>query len=69
MTFPQSVMIWAAMSSAGTGLPVFLRSTTNTPMKYHFLQHFMRPSADKVYGVADFNSQQDDLVAVEAVGE
>ncbi len=45
MKFPQSVMIWAAMSSAGVG-----------------------PSADKLYGDADFISQQDVAPAHTAKG-
>ncbi len=49
--FPQSVMIWAAMSSAGVGSLCFLKSWS--------LEHFMLPSADKLYGDADFIFQQD----------
>ncbi len=53
--FPQSVMIWAAMSSAGVGPLCFLKSSVNTDID----QHFMLPSADKLYGDADFIFQQD----------
>ncbi len=53
--FPQSVMIWAAMSSAGVGPLCFLKSTVNADI----YQHFMLPSADKLYGDADFIFQQD----------
>ncbi len=49
--FPQSVMIWAVMSSAGVGSLCFLKSWS--------LEHFMLPSADKLYGDADFIFQQD----------
>ncbi len=53
--FPQSVMIWAAMSSAGVGPLCFLKSTVYQDI----LKHFMLPSADKLYGDADFIFQQD----------
>ncbi len=53
--FPQSVMIWAAMSSAGVGPLCFLKSTVNQEI----LEHFMLPSADNIYGDADFIFQQD----------
>ncbi len=53
--FPQSVMIWAAMSSAGVGPLCFLKSTVNLPAIFQeILEHFMLPSADKLYGDADF---------------
>ncbi len=52
--FPQSVMIWAAMSSAGVGLLCFLKSTVNAAIYQEILEHFMLPSADKLYGDADF---------------
>ncbi len=54
--FPQSVMIWAAMSSAGVGPLCFLKSTV---IYQEILEHFMLPSADKLYGDADFIFQQD----------
>ncbi len=57
VNFPQSVMIWAAMSSAGVGPLCFLKSTANIYQK--ILEHFMLPSADKFYGDADFIFQQD----------
>ncbi len=57
--FPQSVMIWAAMSSAGVGPLYFLKSTVNAAMYQEILEHFMLPSADKLYGDADFIFQQD----------
>ncbi len=59
MKFPQSVMIWAAMSSAGVGPLCFLKSTVNTAIYQEILEHFMLPSADKLYGDADFIFQQD----------
>ncbi len=59
MKFPQSVMIWAAMSSAGVGPLCFLKSTVNAAIYQDILEHFMLPSADKLYGDADFIFQQD----------
>ncbi len=57
--FPQSVMIWAAMSSAGVGPLCFLKSTVNAAIYQEILEHFMLPSADKLYGDANFIFQQD----------
>ncbi len=57
--FPQSVMIWAAMLSAGVGPLCFLKSTVNTAIYQEILEHFMLPSADKLSGEADFIFQQD----------
>ncbi len=48
--FPQSVMIWAAMSSAGVGPLCFLHSpefTVNADIYQEMLEHLMLPSADK----------------------
>ncbi len=59
MKFPQSVMIWAAMSSAGVGTLCFLKSTVNAAMYQDILEHFMLSSADKLYGDVDFIFQQD----------
>ncbi len=52
-------MIWAAMSSAGVGLLCFLKSTVNAAIHQEILEHFMFPSADKLYGYADLIFQQD----------
>ncbi len=57
--FPQSVMIWAAMSSAGVGPLCFLKSTVNADIYQEILEHFMLSSADKLYREADFTFQQD----------
>ncbi len=57
--FPQSVMIWAAMSSAGVGPLCFRKSTVNAAIYQEILEHFMLPSADKLYGDADFIFQED----------
>ncbi len=56
--FPQSVMIWAAMSSAGVGPLCFLKSTVNAAIYQELLEHFMLPSADKLYEmVISFSSR------------
>ncbi len=39
--FPQSVMIWAAMSSAGVGPLCFLKSTVNAAIYQEILEHFL----------------------------
>ncbi len=52
-------LIWAAMSSAGVGPLCFLKSTVNAAIYQELLEHFMLPSADKLYGDADFIFQQD----------
>ncbi len=57
--FPQSVMVWAAMSSAGVGPLCFLRSKVNTAGYQEVLEHFMLPATDQLYGDADFIFQQD----------
>ncbi len=57
--FPQSVMIWAAISSAGVGPLCFLKSTVNAAIYQEILEHFMLSSADKLYGDANFIFQQD----------
>ncbi len=57
--FPQSVMIWAVMSSAGVGPLCFLKYTVNAAIYQEILDHFMLPSADKLYGDAAFIFQQD----------
>ncbi len=57
--FPQSVMVWSAMSSAGVGPLCFLRFKVNTTIYQEVLEHFMLPAADQLYGDADFIFQQD----------
>ncbi len=57
--FPQSVMVWGAISSAGVGPLCFLRSKVNTAVYQEVLEHFMLPAADQLYGDADFIFQQD----------
>ncbi len=45
--FPQSVMIWGAMSSAGVGPFCFLKTNITAPVYQEILEHFMLPSAEK----------------------
>ncbi len=52
-------MIWGAMSSAGVGPLCFLKSTVNAAIYQDILEHFMLPSADKLYGDADLIFLQD----------
>ncbi len=57
--FPQSVMIWGAMSSAGVGPLCFLKTNVTAPVYQEMLEHFMLPSADQLFKDADFIFQQD----------
>ncbi len=57
--FPQSVMIWGAMSSAGVGPLCFLKTNITAPVYQEILEHFMLPSADQLFKDADFIFQQD----------
>ncbi len=57
--FPQSVMIWGAMSSAGVGPLCFLKTNVTAPVYQDTLEHFMLPSADQLFKDADFIFQQD----------
>uniref|UniRef100_A0A8C1Y9L7 Transposase Tc1-like domain-containing protein n=1 Tax=Cyprinus carpio TaxID=7962 RepID=A0A8C1Y9L7_CYPCA len=47
--FPQSVMVWGAMSSAGVGPLCFLRSKVNAAVYQEVLEHFMLPAADQLF--------------------
>ncbi len=42
--FPQSVMIWAAMSSAGVGPLCFLKFTVNTAIYQEIFEYFILPT-------------------------
>ncbi len=57
--FSQSVMIWDAKSSARFGPLCFFKTNITAPVYQEVLEHFMIPSADKLYGDADFIFQQD----------
>ncbi len=52
--FPQSVMIWGAMSSAGVGPLCFLKTNVTEPVYQEILEHFLLPSADQLFKDADF---------------
>ncbi len=56
--FLKSVIIWA-VTSAGVGPLCFIKSKVNAAVYQEILEHFMLPSADKLYGDADFILQQD----------
>ncbi len=47
--FPQSVMIWSAMSSAGVGPLCFLKTNVTAPIYQYILEHFMLPSVDQFF--------------------
>ncbi len=57
--FPQSVMIWGAMSSAGVGPLCFLKTDVTAPIYQYILEHFMLPSAVQLFEDTDFIFQQD----------
>ena len=57
--FPQSVMIWGAMSSAGVGPLCLIKSKVNAAVYQEILEHFLLPSADKLYGYAEYLFKQD----------
>ncbi len=57
--FPQSVMIWGAMSSAGFGPLCFFKTNVTAPVYQEILEHFMLPSTDQLFKDADFIFQQD----------
>ncbi len=57
--FPQSVMIWGAMSSAGVGPLCFLKTKVTAPVYQEIFEHFMLPSADQLFKDADLIFQQD----------
>ncbi len=52
-------MIQAAVMSVGVGPLRFIKSKVNAAVYQEILEHFMLPSADKLYGDADFLFQQD----------
>ncbi len=56
--FPQSVMIWDAMSSAGVGPLCFLKTNVTAPIYQEIVEYFMLPSADQLFKDADFIFQQ-----------
>ncbi len=57
--FPQSVMIWGAMSSTGVGPLCFLKTNVTAAVYQEMLEHVMLPSADQLLKDADFIFQQD----------
>uniref|UniRef100_A0A8C6LB75 Tc1-like transposase DDE domain-containing protein n=1 Tax=Nothobranchius furzeri TaxID=105023 RepID=A0A8C6LB75_NOTFU len=57
--YPQSVMVWGAMSAAGVGPLCFIKGRVNAVSYQEILEHFMLPSAEKLYGDEDFIFQHD----------
>ncbi len=57
--FPQFVMIWGAMSSAGVGPLCFLKTNVTAPIYQYILEHFVLSSADQLFKDADFIFQLD----------
>ncbi len=57
--FLKSGMIWGAMTSAGVAPLCFIKSKINAAIYQEILEYFMLPSADKLFGDADFILQQD----------
>ncbi len=57
--FPQSVMIWDAMSTAGVSPLWFWKTNATAPVYQEMLEHFMLPSADQLFKDADLIFQQD----------
>ncbi len=57
--FPQSVMIWVQCHLLVLVHCVFLKTNITAPIYQEILEHFMLPSADQLYGDADFIYQQD----------
>uniref|UniRef100_A0A3B3YP73 Uncharacterized protein n=1 Tax=Poecilia mexicana TaxID=48701 RepID=A0A3B3YP73_9TELE len=51
--YPQSVMVWDAMSAAGVGPLCFIKGRVNAASYQEILEHFMLPSAEKLYGDED----------------
>ena len=56
--YPQSVMVWGAMSAAGVPL-CFIKGRVNAASYQKILEHFMLPSAEKLYEDEDFIFQHD----------
>ncbi len=59
MKFSKAVMIWGAVTSAGVVPLWFIKSKVNAAVYREILEHFILPSADRLYGDADFLFQQD----------
>ncbi len=52
-------MIWGSVTSAGVGPLLFIKSKVNAAVYQEILYNLMLPSADKLYGDAEFLFQQD----------
>ncbi len=56
--FPQSVMIWGAMSSASVGPLCWSKTNVTAPVYQEIVEHLMLPSADQLFKDADFIFEQ-----------
>ena len=56
--FPQSVMVWGAMSSAGVSDLCFLKSSVNAAVYQDILEYFMVPAADQLFGITSSSSSR-----------
>lgn len=59
MKYPQSVMIWGTMSSAGVGNLCFLKYKVTATVYQNVLEDFMIPSSEGLYGGTYLIFQQD----------
>lgn len=59
MKYPQSVMIWGTMSSAGVGNLFFLKYKVTAKVYQNILEDFMIPSSEGLYASTYFIFQQD----------
>ncbi len=57
--FPQSVMIWGAISSAGVGPLCFLKTNVTAHVYQYILGHFMLPSPKQLFKDVHLIFQQD----------
>lgn len=57
--YPQSVMVWSAMSAAGVAPLCFIKDRVNAASYQEILEHFILPSAEKLYGDEDFVFKHD----------
>lgn len=57
--FPQSAMVWGAVSAAGVGPLCFIKSRVNAAVYQEILEHYMLPSVEQLYGDDDFIFQHD----------
>lgn len=59
MIFPQLVGIWESISSAGLVQWILTRVKVSAGVYQKITEHFMLPSANNLYRIADFTFEQD----------